>query len=159
MPVTVLTLAKFARNKPATLLKYELLSEVLRTLTLSWRRPLSYRNQSIDLPSKSMDWFLYETASVMKGLNLDNKKPFFGRSPYLVTASVYIRQVSKRWLKVFVSSTTTKKINMLTMCNVNTEYKKWWCSKDEIILFVSHKNKSLFIFLHVIIFLLLYHHD
>ena len=30
------------------------------TLTLSWRRPLSYRNQSIDLRSKSMDWILYD---------------------------------------------------------------------------------------------------
>ena len=29
-------------------------------LTLSWRRPLSYRNQSIDLRSKSVDWFLYD---------------------------------------------------------------------------------------------------
>ena len=29
-------------------------------LTSSWRRLLSYRNQSIDLPSKSMDWFLYD---------------------------------------------------------------------------------------------------
>ena len=29
-------------------------------LILSWRRPLSYRNQSIDLQSKSMDWFLYD---------------------------------------------------------------------------------------------------
>ena len=28
-------------------------------VTLSWRRPLSYRNQSIDW-SKSMDWFLYD---------------------------------------------------------------------------------------------------
>ena len=28
-------------------------------LTLSSRRPLSYRNQSINLQSKSMDWFLY----------------------------------------------------------------------------------------------------
>ena len=28
-------------------------------LTLSWRGPLSYRNQSIDLQSKSVDWFLY----------------------------------------------------------------------------------------------------
>ena len=27
-------------------------------LTLSWRRPLSYRNQSTDLLRKSMDWFL-----------------------------------------------------------------------------------------------------
>ena len=29
-------------------------------LTLSWRRSLSYRNQSIDLQSKSVDWFLYD---------------------------------------------------------------------------------------------------
>ena len=29
-------------------------------LTLSWRRPLSYRNQSIDLLCKSVDWFLYD---------------------------------------------------------------------------------------------------
>ena len=29
------------------------------SLTLSWRRPISYRNQSIDLLSKSMDKFLY----------------------------------------------------------------------------------------------------
>ena len=30
------------------------------SLTLSWPGPLSYRNQSIDLQSKSMDWFLYD---------------------------------------------------------------------------------------------------
>ena len=29
-------------------------------LALSWRRPLSYRNQSINLQSKSMEWFLYD---------------------------------------------------------------------------------------------------
>ena len=29
-------------------------------LTLSWRRSLSYRNQSTDLLCKSMDWFLYD---------------------------------------------------------------------------------------------------
>ena len=29
-------------------------------LTLSWRRLLSYRNQSIDLGSKSVNWFLYD---------------------------------------------------------------------------------------------------
>ena len=28
-------------------------------LTLSWRRSLSYRNKSIDMQSKSMDWFLF----------------------------------------------------------------------------------------------------
>ena len=30
------------------------------SLTFSWRRPLSYRHQSIDLRTKSMDWFLYD---------------------------------------------------------------------------------------------------
>ena len=29
-------------------------------LILSWRRSLSYRNQSTDLRSKSMDWFLHD---------------------------------------------------------------------------------------------------
>ena len=29
-------------------------------LTVSFRRPISCRNQSIDLRSKSMDWFLYD---------------------------------------------------------------------------------------------------
>ena len=29
-------------------------------LTLSWRRPISHRNQSINLLCKSMDWFLYD---------------------------------------------------------------------------------------------------
>ena len=30
------------------------------TLTFSWRRFLSYRNQSTDLLYKSIDWFLYD---------------------------------------------------------------------------------------------------
>ena len=29
-------------------------------LTLSWRRSLSYKNRSIDLLCKPMDWFLYD---------------------------------------------------------------------------------------------------
>ena len=29
-------------------------------LTLSWRRYLSHRNQSIDFQNKPMDWFLYD---------------------------------------------------------------------------------------------------
>ena len=40
-----------------------------RQLTLSRRRPLSYRNQSIDLLRKSMDWFLYDN-----GLRLERVK-------------------------------------------------------------------------------------
>ena len=32
----------------------------MSNLTLSWRRSLSYRNQSIDLLCKSVDWFLHD---------------------------------------------------------------------------------------------------
>ena len=31
-------------------------------LTLSWRKSISYRNQSIDLLCKSMDWILYDNS-------------------------------------------------------------------------------------------------
>ena len=33
---------------------------IKKSLTLSWRRPLSYRSQTIDLRNKLMDWFLYD---------------------------------------------------------------------------------------------------
>ena len=35
---------------------------------------------------------------------------------------------------------------MLTMCNVITEYKEFWCTKNAIIFFVSHKDEILFIY-------------
>ena len=40
--------------------KYVFKNKINFCLTLSWRRPILYRNQSIDLRSKSMDWFLYD---------------------------------------------------------------------------------------------------
>ena len=46
-------------------MKYEnrtlMLVSIVHHLTLSWWRPLSYRNRSIDLLHKSMDWFLYDS--------------------------------------------------------------------------------------------------
>ena len=44
-------------------------------LTLSWRKPLSYRNQSIDLLSKSMDWFLYGNGLRMRELKFIRQSP------------------------------------------------------------------------------------
>ena len=43
------------------------------TLTLSWWGPLSYRNQSIDLQSKSMDWFLYDKGLRHERVNGDKQ--------------------------------------------------------------------------------------
>ena len=42
---------------------------LVQALTFSWRRPLSYRNQSIDLRSNQWTGFYMITASVMKGLS------------------------------------------------------------------------------------------
>ena len=39
-------------------------------LTFSWLRPLSYRNQSIDLLRKSMDWLLYDNDLRHERVNL-----------------------------------------------------------------------------------------
>ena len=41
-------------------LRSQVAQEVANKLTLSCQRPLSYRNQSIDLPSKSINWNLYD---------------------------------------------------------------------------------------------------
>ena len=43
-----------------------------RNFTLSWWRPLSYRNQSIDLQSKSMDWFLFDNGLRRERVNRES---------------------------------------------------------------------------------------
>ena len=48
-----LTLRKKCRNTKFFLVR-------IFPYSRSWRRPISYRNQSTDLHSKSMDWFLYD---------------------------------------------------------------------------------------------------
>ena len=45
-------------------------------LTLSWRRPLSYRNQSIDLRSKSINWFLYDNGLRHERVKLTSPQQF-----------------------------------------------------------------------------------
>ena len=53
------------------------LSYILLILTLSWRGPLSYRNQYIDLQNKSMDWFLYDNGLRHESVNKELKTCFF----------------------------------------------------------------------------------
>ena len=43
------------------------------SLTLSWRRPILYRNQSIDLLRKSVDWFLYDIGLRHERVNIRNE--------------------------------------------------------------------------------------
>ena len=46
------------------------------SLTFSWRRSLSCKNQSIDLLYNSLGWFLYDRTSVMKELILQTVQNF-----------------------------------------------------------------------------------
>ena len=48
-----------------------------KDLTLSWRGPLSYRNQSTDLQSKSMDWFLYDNGLRHERVKKDKHQHIF----------------------------------------------------------------------------------
>ena len=84
-------------------------------LTLSWRRPLSYRNQYIDLRSKSIDWLLYDNSlrhervnaflkyqaiKLLSGMGLTHFQFIF-----LINCSIQIRVL----LQLFVYITMHKK--------------------------------------------------
>ena len=56
---------------------------VILCLTLSWRRSLSYRNQSIDLLCKSMDWFLYDRDLCHEKVNVGDINLFLCNVPIL----------------------------------------------------------------------------
>ena len=71
---------------------------LLWTLTLSWRRPLSYRNQSIDLQDKSMDWLLYDNG--LRHERVENKN--FSRWIMLLSNKILL----KKFLMICLMSMT-----------------------------------------------------
>ena len=81
-------------------------------LTLSRRRPLSYRNQSIDLFRKSVDWFYMVTASVLKGLRIQ-KYAVFQR----ILQRSEIRNIQVKTLRSFAEQ---KSINYFQMLFFNS---------------------------------------
>ena len=58
-------------------------------LTLSWRKSLSYRNQSIDLQTKSMDWFLYN-----RNLRHERVNPFYATLVSFYTSRNNVQETS-----------------------------------------------------------------
>ena len=74
-------------------------------LTLSWRRPLSYRNESIDLQSKPMDWFLYDI-----GLYHERVKDMFLIFDYRKTVIFKSWLVNQPLINWLVNVSTTKAV-------------------------------------------------
>ena len=67
----------------------------VRVLTLSRRRPLSYRNKSIDLQSKSMYWFPYDS-----GLRHERVKSMLFHISCIIV--VFILEFAFRFSSLFV---------------------------------------------------------
>ena len=92
---------------------HHLTIKLYKLLTLSWRGLLSYRNQSIDLQSKSMDWFLYGN-----GLRYEKFKPLFARPHernFLIKWWFSFKSISAKWVKnsTFTGIFLTKKYESL----------------------------------------------
>ena len=56
----LIIMLNFVQNKTVVWTLESVWSSIWLSLTCSWRRSLSYRNQSINLLCKLMDWFLYD---------------------------------------------------------------------------------------------------
>ena len=88
-------------------------------LTLSWRRPILYRNQSIDLRSKLMYWFLYDIC-----LRHERVKMFW---PGCLKAFKLGSRQHPRYSATF--SFIFTKLNWWLIINNPNVYIRWWTSK------------------------------
>ena len=99
-----------------TIWKHKVSVYIHNSLTLSWRRPLSYRNQSIDLLRKSMGWFLDD-----KGLRLERVNCFWGNDE-IITMMVYMngnQMLRYQTTKVTKMIHTIMRLMCLTYKHVN----------------------------------------
>ena len=131
-----------------------LISSRLGKLTLSWRRPLSYRNQSTDLLHKSMDWFLYnglrhERVKWHSGLNAAHhaKKSIsplqnvhLKNNPWWKTCIHPPIHRSERWRNLLNSSIVTfqkSQIKIFAIVYYNCIFETSWSRLTFFFLFLS----------------------
>ena len=81
----------------------------MRYLTLSRRSPLSYRSQSIDLGSKSMDWFLYDydlrLERVKRNRNIIKRLPWTST----ITSSKGQNDMKRTWKNIMQITNVNKR--------------------------------------------------
>ena len=95
-------------------------------LTLSWRRPLSYKKQFIDLQSKSVDCFLYNGGLLHERVNNQQASRFFRQLLLL-----YIKEAISRKEK-FIN------YNKRGNCQANLIYKECSFFHNPIWIFVIY---------------------
>ena len=113
-------------------------------LTLSWQRPLSYRNQSIDLQSKSMDWFLYDN-----GLHHERVKSHFSTfvrfslfncSLYVVRCAIWYHLYNLKNVTVFFTFSKLYKWYQIAQ-RITYANEKYWLMR---VWLKSFGNKDTF---------------
>ena len=87
-------------------------------LTLWIRRSLSYRTQSIDLQSKSMDWFLYE-----RNLRHDRVKVLSSPSPW--TFLIFKIEITESYLNLTLLTKLYEKIEKSNVVSESNHFKKF----------------------------------
>ena len=104
-------------------------------LTLSWRRPISYINQSIDLRSKSMGWFLYD-------IGLRHERVNFHSADFLMIWREI--EASKVWPPLSLHHHHPEIKNGLENLDVNLDviYFNFF-----FLLFIFHKDLMKFLYL------------
>ena len=119
-------------------------------LTLSWRRPLSYRNQTIDLLCKIMGWFLYDEdlrhgrvkLGIVFSLIMDKKCNLLCNQPF----NPIIWKSAK--VKFLLSKKHQRKLPRRGKFSINFDHDWWLTSKDnEVhgITFIFFKKTNIFI--------------
>ena len=71
------------------------------SLTLSWRRSLSCRNQSIDLLCKSFDWFLYDRD--LRNERVKNCGKLWTRKTYNTDTFYAVISLNLSWMKIILN--------------------------------------------------------
>ena len=106
----------------------------LLKLTLLWRRPLSYRNQSIHLQSKSMDWFLYDNGLRHERVNTNlikaQRLQFTGILPIVVLQNFRIVFEKYFLMKFFFSKVVGPDRKLMTLPQI--------CSQEVLEIFQNN---------------------
>ena len=128
------------------------------SLTLSWRRPTSYRNQSIDLQSKLMNWFLYDISLRHERVKFlfdltctfnETRTDFILKwSFHFLEAQVFTQSFQQNYFGIDIKTqyyTTQKKADIRFNCCCVIFHYSWYLDQQKIIFL--HEVK-IFKFMH-----------
>ena len=89
------------------------------SLTLSWRRSLWYRNQSIDLLCKSLDWFLYDRDLRPERVEIIHEVPFLNLIIFYLKCIIHMKFLKYMYYSEFTDTQRNKLMCFVRPCDVS----------------------------------------